>query len=243
MLDKIKMMETKSKVIIAAVVILVILAAGYFLGWFGGRKAGPLNLNSMKGDVDMGAPLNTGEVSPFTNLPCANWNRRPIAVMEAADISVRPDSGFSDADLVLEMPAITASITRLMGVYVCNDPKEVGSIRSTRHDYIALAAGWDAILTHWGGSHFAGDLLNKDIINNLDLNGSLGHKAPECGFRKAGVPPPDNGFANFATLLDCAKKAGYRMEEKFTGYAHQADASPDHRPSAGTPRRGVVGQR
>ena len=242
MLQRIKMMETKSKVIIAVVVVLIILlAVGYFLGWFGKRKAGPLNLNSMKGEVDIGAPLNTGEVSPFTNLPCANWNRRPIAVMEAADLSVRPDSGFSDADLVLEMPAITASITRLTGVYVCNDPKEVGSIRSTRHDYIALAAGWDAILTHWGGSHFAGDILNKGVIDNLDLNGSFGYKAPECGFRKAGVPAPDNGFANFATLLDCAKKAGYRMEGKFPGYAHQAEAPASERPSGGHLRIGFAG--
>ena len=241
MLDTIKGMSPKSKII--AVVVLVVLVAGfgYWRGWFGKGKVGSLDLDSMKGEVELGTPLNTGEVSPFTNLPCANWNRRPIAVMEAADLSVRPDSGFSDADLVLEMPAITASITRLTGVYVCNDPKEVGSIRSTRHDYIALAAGWDAILTHWGGSHFAGDILNKGVIDNLDLNGSFGHKAPECGFRKAGVPAPDNGFANFSTLLDCAKKAGYRMENKFSGYAHQVEAPMDQRPGGGHLRVGFAG--
>jgi hypothetical protein len=241
MLDKIKMMETKSKVIIVAVLVLVILAAGYFLGWFGRGNNNPLDLNSMKGEVEQGTPLNTGDVSPFTNLPCANWNRRPIAVMQAADVSVRPDSGFSDADLVLEMPAITASITRLMGVYVCNDPVEVGSIRSTRHDYIALAAGWDAILTHWGGSHFAGEILNKKTIDNLDLNGSFGSKAPECGFRKAGVPAPDNGFAKFDKLLECAKARDYRMENKFSGYAHQAEAAMDQRPSGGHLRVGFAG--
>jgi len=242
MLDKIKMMEKKQKIILGTVVVLIlVLIAGYFSGWFGARKKAGLLSNSMKGEVEAGAPLNTGEVSPFTNLSCANWNRRPIAVMEAADLSVRPDSGFSDADLVLEMPAITASITRLTGVYVCNDPKEVGSIRSTRHDYIALAAGWDAILTHWGGSHFAGDILNKGVIDNLDLNGSFGHKASECGFRKAGIPAPDNGFANFATLLDCAKKAGYRMENKFSGYAHQAEALVDQRPSGGHLRVAFAG--
>ncbi|OGI26860.1 MAG: hypothetical protein A2359_00080 [Candidatus Moranbacteria bacterium RIFOXYB1_FULL_43_19] len=241
MLGKIKAMETKSKVILAVVLVLVILAAGYFLGWFGKRKAGSLNLDSMKGEVDMGAPLNTGEVSPFTNLPCANWNRRPIAVMEASDLSVRPDSGFSDADLVLEMPAITASITRLMGVYVCNDPAEVGSVRSTRHDYIALAAGWDAILTHWGGSHFAGDILNQGAIDNLDLNGSFGNKAPECGFRKAGVPAPDNGFARFDKLLECAQARDYRMEGKFPGYAHQAEGPVDQRPNGGHLRIGFAG--
>lgn len=150
MFDRIREMSTKNKIIwtiiIAAIVVTVV---GFWKGWFGAGKRNPLDLDSMKGGVDMGAPLNTGEVSPISGLACANWSRRPIAVMEAADLSVRPDSGFSDADLVLEMPAITASITRLKGVYICNDPTEVGSIRSTRHDYIALAAGWDAILVHW----------------------------------------------------------------------------------------------
>jgi hypothetical protein len=241
MLNTIKEMSTRTKVIAVVIAVVFVAGIGYWRGWFGKGKGNPLDLNSMKGEVDMGAPLNTGEVSPFTNLPCANWNRRPIAVMEAADLSVRPDSGFSSADLVLEMPAITASITRLMGVYVCNDPAEVGSIRSTRHDYIALAAGWDAILTHWGGSHFAGDILNKGVIDNLDLNGSFGNKAPECGFRKEGVPPPDNGFAKFSKLLECAQARNYRMEDKFTGYAHQAEASVDQRPSSGHLRVGFAG--
>ncbi|HBB37380.1 MAG: hypothetical protein UX02_C0001G0280 [Candidatus Moranbacteria bacterium GW2011_GWC1_45_18] len=241
MLDRIKEMSTKTKVICVAVLVVIIIIAGYFLGWFGKRKAGPLDLDSMKGDVDMGAPLNTGEVSPFTNLPCDNWNRRPIAVMQAADLSVRPDSGFSDADLVLEMPAITASITRLTGLYVCNNPPEVGSIRSSRHDYIALAAGWDAIFAHWGGSHFAGDILNKGVIDNLDLNGSFGNKASECGFRKAGIPAPDNGFAKFEKLLECAKARNYRMENKFSGYAHQAEAPADQRPNGGHLRVGFAG--
>ncbi|OGI25034.1 MAG: hypothetical protein A3J76_02255 [Candidatus Moranbacteria bacterium RBG_13_45_13] len=241
LVEKFQMMEKRNKIIMAIAALVVILGLGYYLGWFGKGKGNPLDLNSMKGGVDLGAPLNTGEVSPFTNIPCANWNRRPIAVMEAADLSVRPDSGFSDADLVLEMPAITASITRLMAVYVCNNPSEVGSIRSSRHDYIALAAGWDAIFAHWGGSHFAGDILNKGVIDNLDLNGSFGNKASECGFRKAGIPAPDNGFARFDKLLECAQARGYRMENKFSGYAHQAEAPADQRPNGGHLRVGFAG--
>jgi hypothetical protein len=232
-------MEKRTKIIIAVVVVIIlIVGVGFWRGWFGPKKAAPLNLNATRDDTT--APVNTGEVSPFSGLACANWNRRPIAVMEASDTSVRPDSGFSDADLVVEMPAITASITRLMPIYVCNDPAEVGSIRSTRHDYIALAAGFDAILVHWGGSHFAADILNKGVIDDLDLNGSMGHKAPECGFRKEGIPPPDNGFAKYSTLLDCAQKAGYEMTDKFSGYPHQAEAPEDQRPSGGHLRVGFA---
>ena len=97
-------------IIVAIVVIIAVGVLGYALGWFGKKKANPLNLNTIQNAPS--APLNTGDVSPFSGLACDNWNRRPIAVMEAADVSVRPDSGFSDADLVLEMPAITASITQ-----------------------------------------------------------------------------------------------------------------------------------
>jgi hypothetical protein len=240
MLNKIKEMRTASKISAVVVVIVLLAGVGYWRGWFGGGgKVNPLDLDSMKGSADLGAPVNEGNVSPFSGLPCANWNRRPIAVMEASDLSVRPDSGFSDADLVLEMPAITASITRLMSVYVCNDPTEVGSIRSTRHDYIALASGWNAILVHWGGSHFAADILNKGTlakggaVDNLDLNGSMGNRSPQCGFRKEGIPAPDNGFGKFSTLLDCAQKAGYDMTNKFSGYPHQAEAPTDQRPKGG----------
>lgn len=233
MLDRIKEMSKRNKIIAVAGIVILVVIVGFWRGWFGKNKVNPLDLSSMKGNVDMGAPVNTGEVSPVSGLPCANWNRRPIAVMEASDLSVRPDSGFSDADLVIEMPAITASITRMLGVYICNDPSEVGSIRSTRHDYIALAAGLNAILVHWGGSHFAGDILNKKMIDNLDLNGSFGKKAPECGFRKEGIPAPDNGFAKFSTLLECAKKAGYEMINKFSGYPHQAEAAADQRGKGG----------
>ena len=242
MFERIKEMEPKKKIILVIIVIVIILAGvGTWQGWFGAGQRDALDLESMKGGVDPGAPANTGDVSPFSGLACANWNRRPIAVMEAADLSVRPISGFSDADLVLEMPAITASITRLMGLYVCNNPTEVGSIRSARHDYIALAAGWDAIFTHWGGSHFAGDALNKKVIDNLDLNGSFGSKAPECGFRKAGIPAPDNGFAKFDKLLECAEARGYRMENKFAGYPHQAEAPEGERPNGAHLRVGFAG--
>jgi hypothetical protein len=239
MFSRIREMRTRNKIIAVVVLVILIAGIGYWRGWFGGgNKVSPLNLNAPRGES--GAPVNTGEVSPFSGLPCANWNRRPIAVMEAADLSVRPDSGFSDADLVLEMPAITASITRLMPVYVCNDPVEVGSIRSTRHDYIALAAGWDAVLVHWGGSHFAAEVLDKGLVNDLDLNGSMGHKAPECGFRKEGIPAPDNGFAKFSTLLECVKKAGYETTNKFSGYPHQAEASADQRGKGGQLRVGFA---
>lgn len=178
-------------------------------------------------------PLNPNEVSPLSGLKCdppENKDRRPIGVMLAADTSVRPLSGIGEADMVFEMPVITASITRLMGVFVCNSPDEIGSIRSARHDYITLAKGLDAMLAHWGGSHFALDMLkNKDTVPDLDALRNEGG----AFFRKAGIPAPDNGFASYSGLMSTAKELGYRTENHFEGYPHRQAGSLSERGEGG----------
>ncbi len=177
--------------------------------------------------------LTPGEVSPISGLKCnpgENRNRRPIGVMLAGDKGVRPLSGTGEADMVFEMPVITASITRLMAVFVCNSPKEIGSIRSARHDYIALAKGLDAMLAHWGGSHFALEMLkNKETAPDLDAMRNEGG----AFFRKAGILPPDNGFAEYDKLLATAKTLGYRTENHFEGYVHRAESAVSDRGKGG----------
>jgi len=187
------------------------------------------------------APLNQGEISPLSGLKCdtmSNKDRRPIAVMLASDKSVRPLSGIKDADMVFEMPVITASITRLMAVFVCNSPNEIGSIRSVRHDYITLAKGIDAMLAHWGGSHFALDMLkNKNTVPDLDALRNEGG----AFFRKAGIPAPDNGFASYDGLLNTAKTLGYRLENHFEGYPHRQESILSERGKGGTLIAGFAG--
>ncbi|MBD3244368.1 MAG: DUF3048 domain-containing protein [Candidatus Moranbacteria bacterium] len=187
-------------------------------------------------------PINQQEVSPLSGLKCQNpenKDRRPIAVMLASDTSVRPLSGVGEADMVFEMPVITASITRLMAVFICNEPEEIGSIRSARHDYITLAKGIDAILAHWGGSHFALEMLkNEDTVPNLDaLNNEGG-----AFFRKAGIPAPDNGFASYEGLRKAADSLGYRLENHFEGYPHRQESPLDQRGKGGELTVGYPGK-
>lgn len=236
--DKIK----QNKVLIIAVVVGIIIGGlvlwkvlgGSKISSLGGQDAGTGEESAMQKQ----ALLNTENVSYLTGLPCDNNKRRAIAVMEAGDLSTRPLSGLSEADMVVEMPAITASITRLMGIYVCNSPKEIGSIRSTRHDYITIAKGLDAMLAHWGGSHFALDMLkNKNTVDDLDaMNNPYG-----AFFRKDGIPAPDNGFATYQGLWDAAVKLGFRQENHFEGYPHQVESDPGSRPKGGTLRVGFAG--
>ncbi len=162
-------------------------------------------------------------VSPISGLTCRSYQRRPLAVVLAEDPAARPLTGFSQADLVFEMPVITGSITRLLAVYVCHQPTEIGSLRSARHDFIPLAMGLDAILVHWGGSHFALDKLNAGIMDNIDAL-----KNPYNAFyRKKEVPQPHNGFTSMRRLLNSAEKLGYRLENKFEGYPHIQENSQE----------------
>lgn len=161
-----------------------------------------------------------GEISPLSGLACLNYQRRPIAIVLANDPVARPLSGLSQADLVIEMPVITSSITRMLAFYVCELPEEVGSMRSARHDFIPLAEGFDAILVHWGGSHFALDKLNAGTIDNVDAL-----KNPYNAFyQKASTPQPHNGFSSANRLLNSIRKLGYRLENQFEGYEFQAQS-------------------
>jgi len=171
------------------------------------------------------APSPTPEAfkkSPLSGLVCANAERRPIAVMLSGDTITRPLSGLAQADLVLEMPVITNGINRLMAVYVCGDPAEIGSIRSARDDFIPLASGWDAIYAHWGGSHFALDKLKNGVINELDALVNPG----EAFFRQSGIAAPHNGFSSMSRLVSASQQLGFRLTDNFSGYPHLENFEP-----------------
>jgi len=189
----------------------VVVAGTVF--WFFGNRSVEIDKNSQ--DQKPGSE-NKNNISPITGQECENYNRRPIAIMLATDPVTRPLSGISQADMVIEMPVITGSITRLMAIYGCETPEEIGSVRSARHDYIPLAMGLDAIYAHWGGSHFALDKLNAGIMDNIDAM-----KNPyNAYFQKSEIPMPHNGFTSSERLINAAEKLGYRLTNKFEGYPH-----------------------
>lgn len=189
-------------------------------------------------DQEQTVPLNAENMSPISGLTCENWNKRAVSVMQPSDLQARPAAGFSEADIVFEMPAYTSSVTRLLGVYTCNIPKEIGAIRSARHDYVALAKGLDAIFIHWGGSHFALDLLSQKIIDNHDcMTGSYCERWPVMGKMRI----EDTGHITKEKVMQMVKNFGYREENKFVGYPHQAEAPADQRPGGGHLRVAFAG--
>lgn len=243
-------MDTRQKTIIAVVAILI-AAGGIFFFIRSGREVKKIDL-----DNKQSLPIaNDGPVSPISGISCDNWNRRPIAVMQPGDVTARPAAGFSEADMVIEMPVITASITRLMAVYICNTPAEVGSMRSGRHDFIHLAKGLDAIFIPMGRSESHSDsdavglaqgILNRGEIDNINCNQDAGKSAALCSdnpcFRKEGFERGvDNAYGKPAGFWACSEELGYRLENQFSGYAHQGELPVDQRPSGGSLRVAFAG--
>ena len=245
-------MSKKQKI---AVILGLIAIAGIFFYFYSARDS--IRMKRVKeitsgnnGEAQSDSVFNNEQRSPVSGLVCDNWKRRPLAVMQPGDETARPAAGFSEADMVIEMPVITSSVTRLMGVYICNTPDEVGSMRSARHDFIHLAKGLDAIFVPWGRSesHSGSDsvglaqgILNRNEIDNINCNQDAGKSSTLCSdnpcFRKNGMlRGVDSGYANPSKLLTCAEELGYRMENTFPGYPHQEEAPASERPDNGNLR-------
>lgn len=161
----------------------------------------------------------SGLKSSIAGVDCENAARRPIAVMLAGDSEARPLSGLGQADIVFEMPVAPNGITRFMAVFQCEKPKEIGSVRSARDDFIPLAAGLKAIFAHWGGEREALAKLDAKIVDNIDAMKYEG----TVFYRKNSIPRPHNGFTNIDLLSDKAVSLGYDLKDTFSGYLHAED--------------------
>ncbi|MBI4158229.1 MAG: DUF3048 domain-containing protein [Candidatus Yanofskybacteria bacterium] len=150
----------------------------------------------------------------LTGLICDNYAKRPIAVMMASDPIARPLSGIGQADIVIEMPVTPNGITRMMAVFQCEEPEEIGSVRSAREDFLPLAASFGALYAHWGGEREALDKLNNGILDNIDAMKYEG----TVFYRKNSVPRPHNGFTTIELLEDKAKDLTYDLNDTFLGY-------------------------
>lgn len=233
-------MSKKQKMILASLVLILVGTVVYFTTLRDAvrknRTSQIVAENKEKKVEESIEPLNEGNINPISGLACENWNRRAIAVMQPSDLQARPAAGFSEADMVFELPAYTSSVTRLLGVYSCNIPKEIGALRSSRHDHIALAGAVDAFFIHWGGSHFALDLLKKDVIDHIDCM-STNYCERWDWQNDATMRMEDSGHIKAEKALEAMKAVGGRTETKFVGYPHQKESTMENRGNDGSALR------
>jgi hypothetical protein len=191
--------------IIGAIALLVALV--FTVWWFKGEDIAIIN------------PPPKKILSSISGLECTSATQRPFAVMLSSDPETRPLSGVGQADMVFEMPVTPNGVTRMMAVYQCELPNEIGSIRSSRADFIPLAGGMKAIYAHWGGEHDALESLNKGVLNNVD---ALKYEGIYYS-RKNSIPRPHNGFTSITKLIEAANKLKYSLVDSLTPYPHTED--------------------
>ena len=195
---------SKKKLYIWIIAVAVVAGAGIFLVGY-------------KNEFNISGAEKEKKISSISGQECENAGARPFAVMVSSDAEARPLSGIGEADMVFEMPVVENGFTRMMAVFQCGRPKEVGSVRSSRLDFMPLALGLDAIYAHFGGEQEVLEKLNNGIIDNID-----GLKYDEIYYyRKNGIPRPHNSFTDFDLMTEIARKLGYNLEGTKVNYPHE----------------------
>lgn len=201
-----------------AVVILTVAGAGFLLVQKKGIEIDRRNITELEG---MSWPS-----SDLSGEKCEKAKTRPVAVMMSGDMETRPLSGIGEADLVFEMPVVDNGVTRLMAVFQCHQPTEIGSVRSARTDFIPWVQGLGAIYAHWGGESDALKKLNSGIVDNIDAMKYEGIYY----YRKAKLRPPHNGFTGFSLIDQANVKLGYNLEKSVVAYQHEQPTTNNPEP-------------
>ncbi len=168
----------------------------------------------------IGLKSGSGDTGPISGIACVNYNIRPLAVMISSDPEARPLSGIGDADIVFEMPVTPSGVTRMMPVFQCSVPDEIGSVRSARSDFVPLALGLNVIYAHFGGEHNVLDELNAGVINNINgliYDGTI-------YYRKKNIPRPHNAFTSASLLNKVIGELRYAKTGIVNGYQHEKES-------------------
>ncbi len=176
-------------------------------------------------------PAQAQNINPFTGLP-ADTSRRPILIKVSNEAAVRPQSGLSLADVVVEGYA-EGNILRLNALYLTHMPDKVGSVRSCRLIDLELPVIFDSGLLCSGTSggtlqritKSPAYLDNRMMINN---NGAFQYaNGPLYRTRDARVP--HNLFASAPKALAVLQERGKNMPAAFGSWRFDGAA-----PSGGT---------
>jgi hypothetical protein len=188
-----------------------------------------LQMSGQETLMSVGKPKVPQALSAYTGQPISleQQSQRPLAAMIASDPIARPQSGLSAADVVVEMEA-APGITRLLAIFQSELPKEIGSIRSARNDYIDIAEGFDSVLVHWGGEKRALDRLAVTDTPEIDqfANGDLFYRDPL-------IPAPHNGFTSGELLQLGLARYDYVAQPKFNAWQFTQPISESERPAGG----------
>lgn len=150
-------------------------------------------------------------IYPFTGIETTEEvTNRPVAVMVSNQVSARPQTGLSKADIVMEM-LTEGNVTRFMAIYQSNPPEVVGPVRSAREYFVDLAHQYDSIYIYQGAAGFINDLIKEKGVDYLE--GAKYDDDGELFVRETFRETPHNSYLQFDAVYDVAKQEGYDVEQ------------------------------
>lgn len=128
-------------------------------------------------------------------------DKYPVGIMIENLITVRPQSGLSQASVVYEA-LVEGGITRFLAVYGGgNDAEEIGPVRSARPYYVEWVAEYDALYAHCGGSPEGLSAVQVHHIKDLNqIGGAHGYY-----WRDSSKSAPHNLYTSTG-LMDVARQ-------------------------------------
>ncbi len=187
-------------------------------------------------DVMPASADNSRPINPFTGLPVSDpaiLQRRPLLIKVANTAEVRPQSGLSSADVVVEHLS-EGGITRFTALYLTNMVTKVGSVRSCRLIDIELPKMFDAALVCSGTSPGVKPLMRNSWAhqNNLTMISDFGpYECASCPmFRVSERRPPHNLFANTINAWRELDKRNQNVPSTFRAWTFR-EAPPDGKPT------------
>lgn len=154
--------KRKSFLIIGAIVLIA--AVFLALKWRGNKQADFFRMSS--GD-SVGPAEGLFDAIDGVRVSGSVALLRPLAIMVENHPDARPQSGLSRADVVYETLA-EGGITRFLALYQSSDAREIGSVRSAREYFAALADEWGALYAHVGGSNEVIAQIKSNKYKNVD---------------------------------------------------------------------------
>lgn len=167
-----KKLTFKKKILI--LVVLLIVAIGTTTAYI--IVQDPFDLKKSKEvsvDNQVAETNTTKETEPVEDTTIkivdVNSKSRPYAVVvNNTPVAVKVQTGLNKAYLVYEIPT-EGNTSRLMALYKdVNEDFTIGTIRSSRHDFVDYALESNAIFVHFGWSHYAEDDQKAGSINYIN---------------------------------------------------------------------------
>ncbi len=218
-----------------------------------------VDLDALVGDLILPAG-----VSPFTGLPVddpALLERMPAAVKISNSPIARPQSGLSQADVVIEHLA-EGDITRFTAIFHSQDADRIGSVRSARLIDLEIPVLFDAFLVYSGA---AGE-VNRMIESSDFSDRTLSDERKDPGFYRLDIPGrayEHTLFTDSELLQQYAVDQGWTTPPRYRGWqwserpprlaerarsitipysAEYSDVTYQYDPALGAYRRSILGE-